>query len=89
MKEFKRPAPTIPRVPNGDHHQNWFAACKGGPPASSNFDFAGPLAEAVLAGNIAVRLGKRIEWDGPNMKAKNAPEADPLIHREYRKGWAL
>ncbi|HEY3324516.1 MAG TPA: Gfo/Idh/MocA family oxidoreductase [Planctomycetota bacterium] len=89
MKEFKRPEPTIPRIPKGDHHLDFFIACKGGRPASSNFEFAGPLAESVLAGNIAVRLGKRIEWDGPNMKATNAPEADALIRREYRKGWTL
>jgi len=89
MKDFKLPEKTLPRVPGGNHHEDWFIACKGGRPACSNFDFAGPLAEAVLAGNIAVRVGKRIEWDGPNMKAKNCPEADPLVHREYRKGWSL
>jgi predicted dehydrogenase len=89
MKDFKRPPQTLPRIPKGDHHEDFFIACKGGRPACSNFDFAGPLAEAVLLGNLAVRLGKKIEWDGPNMKAKNCPEADALIHREYRKGWSL
>jgi hypothetical protein len=89
MKDFKRPEKTLPRVANGDHHDDFFLACKGDRPASSNFDFAGPLAESVLAGNLAVRLKKRIEWDGETMKAKNAPEADALIHREYRKGWTL
>lgn len=89
MKEFKRPPETLPRIPEGDHHKDWFIACKGGRPACSNFEFAGPLAETVLAGNIALRLGKRLEWDGPSMKAKNAPEADQYVRREYRKGWDL
>jgi len=89
MKEFKRPPRTVPRIPKEDHHEDFFIACKGGRPACSNFDFAGPLAETVLAGNLVLRLGKRIEWDGPNMKARNCPEADALIHREYRKGWTL
>jgi hypothetical protein len=43
----------------------------------------------VLAGNVAIRVGKRLEWDGPNMKATNAPEADKYIRRDYRKGWSL
>jgi len=89
MQDFKRPKPTIPRIPEGNHFKNWFTACKGGQPACSNFDFAGPLAETVLAGNIALRLGKRLEWDGQAMKAKNAPEADQYVRREYRKGWSL
>ena len=43
----------------------------------------------VLLGNLAIRLGKKVDWDGPNMKALNAPEADALIRREYRAGWQL
>ena len=93
MKEFKRPDPSLPRIegksPDDKHHNDWFAACRGERPASSNFDFAGPLAEAALVGNVAIRVGKKIEWDGPAMKAKNCPEADKFIHREYRKGWSL
>ncbi len=89
MQEFKRPPKTLPRVPRGDHQRDWFSACRGGGPACSNFDFAGPLTEAVLAGNVAIRTGKRLEWDWPNVKAANAPEADPFIRREYRKGWSL
>jgi hypothetical protein len=89
MKEFKRPPKTLPRIPAGNHHQDWFIACKGGRPACSNFDFAGPLAEAVLAGNLAIRAGKRLEWDGPAMKATNAPEVSQYVRREYRKGWSL
>ena len=78
---------TIPRVSNED--QEWIDACRGGPAALSNFDYSGPLTEFVLLGNLAIRLGKKIEWDGPSAKATNAPEAQPLIRREYRKGWEL
>ncbi len=78
---------TISRVGNED--QEWIDACRGGPAALSNFDYSGPLTEFVLLGNLAIRLGKKIEWDGPNLKATNAPEAEELIRREYRKGWEL
>ena len=90
MKEFKRPEPTLPRTPGNDHHTDFFIAAKGGRPAVSNFDFASLVTESALVGNISIRLGgKRLEWDGPNMKARNAPEAQQYVKREYRKGWTL
>ncbi|MEK7993775.1 MAG: hypothetical protein AAB403_08245, partial [Planctomycetota bacterium] len=78
---------TIRRVPNED--VEWLEACKGGPKPLSSFDYAGQLTEMVLLGNLAVRLGKKIEWDSAALKAKNAPEADALIRRPYREGWNL
>ena len=87
LDDFEEPKVTIPRV--ADEDAEWVAACRGGAPALSNFANAGPFTEMVLLGNLAVRLGKRIKWDGPAMKATNAPEADPLIKRDYRKGWEL
>jgi hypothetical protein len=65
------------------------AACKGGWPACSDFDVAAYLTEIILLGCVALRVGRKIEWDGPNMIARNAPEAAQLIRREYRKGWSL
>jgi predicted dehydrogenase len=85
--EIKKPAPTLPRSPG--HHKEWIDMCKGGPKAMSNFDHAGPFTEFVLLGNLAMRLGKKFEWDAVNLKAKNCPEADQWIKREYRKGWSL
>ena len=70
-------------------HLEWIAACKGGHPGYSNFDIAAKHTEIILLGCIALRLGKKLEWDGPNMRATNAPEATPLIKREYRTGWKL
>lgn len=88
MKDFKRPRKTIPRIA-GTHEQNWIDACKGGPAACSNFEYAGPLTEAVLLGNIAIQTGKRLEWDIANMKVSNVPEANELLGRKYRDGWTL
>jgi hypothetical protein len=34
-------------------------------------------------------VGKKLEWDPVNLRAKNAPEATPFIQRAYRKGWSL
>jgi len=70
-------------------HLEWIAACKGGPPCYSDFDVAAYLTEIILLGCVALRVGRKIEWDGPNMLAKKAPEAAQFIRREYRKGWSL
>jgi hypothetical protein len=73
--------------PSPGHHEEFIAACKGGPPAGANFDYAAPLTEIVLLGNVALRLGKPIQWDSKNLTATNAPEASQFIRRQYRKGW--
>ena len=94
MKEYGKPPEMIPRSPG--HYIEWIEACKGGKPAGSNFDHAGPLAEAVLLGNVALRpeLKEKMNrtkllWDGPNLKITNVPEANKFLHREYREGWSL
>ena len=83
---------TIERNPfsgGSAHHQEWIAACKGGKPGYSNFDIAAYLTEIMVLGCVAMRAGKKLEWDGPNMLAKNAPEASQFVHPEFRKGWEL
>jgi hypothetical protein len=88
---YKGPKPYLPRNPPSQYapYLEWIAACKGGPMTQSNFDYASRLTEAMLVGVLAVRLGKKIEWDAENQRAKNAPEAEPLIRREYRNGWTV
>jgi hypothetical protein len=85
--DFKRPEPTIAK--SLGHHAEWIHACKTGAPTTCNFDYAGWLTEANHLGNVAFRVGKKLHWDHAQLRATNAPEADELIHREYRKGWSL
>jgi len=87
-KATKGPDPFIQRSPG--HKKEWLNAIKGGPPALSNFaEWGGPLAEIVLLGNLAIRVGRKIEWDVPGLRATNCPEAAQYVKREYRKGWEL
>jgi hypothetical protein len=86
-REYKRPAKTLPR--SKGHHTDWLIACKGGAPASGNFEYSARLTELVLLGSVALRTKKPLAWDGPAMKATNAPEAERLLKEEYRKGWEL
>ena len=93
-KEVEHLAKEIPR--SKGHYEEWLAACKGGEPAGSNFDWAGPLTEAVLLGNVALRSQLREDltlmkllWDGPSLKFSNSEEANKFLRREYRTGWTL
>src|SRR5690606_22024760 len=52
---------TIPR--GTDHSRDWLGACKGGRPGLSNFEYGARLAEITLLGVLAVRLGKKLQWD--------------------------
>jgi predicted dehydrogenase len=91
-QDLPKPAPSLPRVPGGidGHEKDWVRACKEGRPASTPFDYAGPLSEVVLMGNLAVRFPNRqLLWDGPNMRVTNDPAADAFVRRQYRQGWTL
>ena len=82
--------------PSPGHYQEWVDACRGGPAAGSNFDWAGPLTEAVLLGNVALRpelreplTKQRLTWDPAAMRFAELPEAAAFLRREYRAGWTL
>ena len=87
FKDFKRPEQTIPK--SIGHHAEWVNAAKTDLKTTCHFGYSGPLTEANHLASIAYRLGKKLEWDPVNLKCKNAPEADRLLKREYRKGWEL
>jgi predicted dehydrogenase len=77
--------------PDERQHKEWLQACKDGKHSVpySNFDIAAYLTEIILLGCVALRVGKKLEWNGPHMKARNAPEAAHFVKRIYRKPWAL
>ena len=85
----KYPPKTIPRSPG--HHKEWVTAALAGKPedSKSGFWYSAPFTESLLVGMLAIRFQKRIEWDSVAMKAKNCPEADPIIRKAYREGWKL
>jgi len=94
-KEYGTPPQKLDRSPG--HYVEWIEACKGnGKKPGSNFDWAGPLAEVVLLGNIALRRQMRREmtmnkllWDPVKFEFTNVPEANQFLRREYRAGWSL
>ncbi len=88
FRDYQAPRPSLPRAPGESHHQEWLAACRGGPPAFCRFDgFAAQLTEAMLVANLALRLGRKVVWDAEKMEARGCPEAAPFVTRTYRGGW--
>ena len=85
--DFKRPEPTLPRPKS--HHAEWIEACRSGGRARSDFDYGGRLTETILAGVVAYRLGKKLEWDGAGMRATNCAEASRLIRPRLRSGGSI
>ena len=79
----------FPKSPG--HFEEFVRAIHGGEPAMSNFpDYAVPLTETILLGNLAVwSEGKKVEWDAKKLRAKNAPEVAEIIRPKYRSGYSL
>ncbi|MDH4298773.1 MAG: Gfo/Idh/MocA family oxidoreductase, partial [Cyclobacteriaceae bacterium] len=97
--------------PEYGHQRKWVDACKAGFKSpehlglTSSFDYAGPMTETVLMGNLAIRsymlrredskgkqeffARKKLLWDGENTRITNLEEANQFVGRTYRKGWEL
>lgn len=84
--DYQAPEPSIPNSPG--FYNEWINACKGGDPASCNFDYSGPMAETVLLGNVAYRTGG-FDWDSKQLKTTGNDQAQELIRTAYRKGWEI
>jgi hypothetical protein len=84
---FQAPLPSI--APSAGHHEERIQACKTGSPTLCNFDDSGALIEHNLLGTAAFRVGKKLERAPVNFKARNGPEADPLLRPPSREGCAV
>ncbi|MHB8973810.1 MAG: Gfo/Idh/MocA family protein [Pirellulaceae bacterium] len=85
--EYQKPAESIPR--SKGHHRDWLDACKGGTPASANFEYGARLTELTLLGIASLRTGKKIYWDVANMQAVDEPEVAAVLKESYRSGWEI
>ncbi len=82
-----KPAEKLARIPKEEHEMNWVDAVKGKTQTTSPFEYAAKLTEVMLLGVVALRAGKKILYDGANMRVTNVPEANQYLSRQYRQGW--
>jgi predicted dehydrogenase len=79
------------KVPGDNHWHQFIDAVLGNRKnGDANFDYSGPMTEAVLLGSVASRFpNELLEWDGPALKFTNVPKANDFVKRAYRKGWEI
>ena len=88
MADYKLPPQLLTRSPGT--YREWIRACKGGDPACSNFNVAGPFTEWIVMGVIALHFpNRKLEWDAANMRFTNIPEANNYLKPKLRKGWEM
>lgn len=90
MREYKRPEKTIPRSPG--IFKEWIQAIKEGKKSTTDFSYSGMLTEVILMGVIAIQLQHKnsiLEFDAETGLFTNCPEANDMMHYEYRNGWKL
>jgi hypothetical protein len=85
---YGKPPQKLPRIENEDHEMNWVNAAKGKTETSCPFEYAARLTEVMLLGVVALRAGKKISYDGANMRVTNVAQANDFLRRDYRQGWA-
>ena len=83
-----KPKETYARIKTS-HEMNWVDAIRGTQKTTSPFEYSGKLTEIMLLGVAALNAGKKIQYDGANMKITNVPNSDALLKRAYRTGWEL
>jgi hypothetical protein len=75
---------------NADRNDDvWIDAFKNKTQSPGSFLYTGPITETILLGGVALRAGKKVEYDSANMKITNLPDANKYLVRDYRKGWEL
>jgi predicted dehydrogenase len=82
-----KPPQKLARIPNEQHEMNWVDSIKNKTEACSPFEYASKLTEVMLLGVVSLHAGKKITYDGANMKVTNVPEANQYLSRRYRTGW--
>ena len=87
-KSYGKPAEKLPRIPHENHEMNWVDAAKGKTAVSCPFEYAAKLTEIMLLGVVALKAGKKIEYDAANMRVTNVQSANQYLEREPRAGWS-
>jgi hypothetical protein len=79
----------LPERESGPRSNTWATAIKEDKESPGSFKYAGTVTEAINLAAVALRAGKRVEYDSKNMKITNDEAANAFLTREYRKGWEL
>ena len=79
----------LPERERGRRSNTWAAAIKEDKESPGSFKYAGTVTEAINLAAVALRAGKKVEYDSKSMKITNDEAANKYLTREYRNGWKL
>ena len=92
VEELDVEYPVVPGSnPDFEQNREWYEAIidSSKKPTSNFYDYAGPLTETILLGNLAVYKGGRVEWDAKNLKPTSDPDLEKIVKPEFRDGYSL
>jgi hypothetical protein len=78
-----------PESEREERNNVWINSFKNNTQSPGSFIYAGPVTETILLGGVALRAGKKVDYNSTEMKITNLPDANKYLVREYRKGWEL
>src|SRR5499427_1123798 len=87
-ESFGTPQQKLPRIADESHEMNWANAAKGLAATSCPFEYAAQLTEVMLLGIVALKAGRKIEYDAANMRVVNVAAANQYLRRQPRPGWS-
>jgi len=80
---------TVPKEKTDRNDNIWIDAFRNKTQSPGSFLLAGPISETILLGGVALRAGKKVEYDSAAMKITNDKDANKFLTRDYRPGWEL
>ncbi|MGO8752331.1 MAG: Gfo/Idh/MocA family oxidoreductase [Thermoguttaceae bacterium] len=89
-KSFPPPQRSIPRI-KGTHFAHFIQCCKEGKRTAADFTYGASITEFLLLGHLAIRagVGRKVLWDGANMRCTNLPDLNRWVRHPCRKGWEV
>jgi predicted dehydrogenase len=88
LESLGTPPQKLPRIPDESHEMNWVNAAKGLTAVSCPFEYAAQLTEVMLLGIVALKAGRKIEYDAADMRVVNVATANEFLRRQPRPGWS-
>jgi hypothetical protein len=79
----------VPAAQRQRRSDTWVKAIKDEAESAGSFLHAGPITETINLAAVALRVGKRIEYDSEAMKITNDEDANKHLTRTYRTGWEI
>lgn len=87
VTDFQRPAPSIPDSPG--HIREFLNSIKSRQMTTCDVEYGHRLTKGGHIGTIALKTGRRVQWDDSKEAIVGDKGAQKLVTRRYRKPWKM